>query len=356
MTRKISFASAVAGAAMTALAVTPVAAETVKMTFSAPVPPVNAAVRLAKNFFIPTVNKRLAAGGDFRIEWTEAWSGGLANFRDTFEAVEDNLAQIALVINSFEESNLPLEQISFKVPFSTTNVMLLNKVNKQLHEQFPEMKAAWTKRNQVWLGAGASDSLHLITNFPVTKYEDLKGHRIGATGAASAWLKPTGAVPVTSSMNQALNNIKSGLYDGYPISIMLTMVYKVHEAAKYMTRVGFGSTVGVSLTMNKETFDGMPPYARKIFRETGGQMMTKYSGVTIALEKKFSGIMAKQGLRITEFPAEERKRWAHKLPNLPKQWAETWDKRGLPASKVLAAYLDALRAGGETFVRDWDKE
>ena len=57
-------------------------------------------------------------------------------------------------------------------------------------------------------------------------------------------------------------------------------------------------------------------------------MMTKYSGLTIALEKKFSGIMAKQGLRITEFPAEERKRWAHKLPNLPKQWAETWDKRG----------------------------
>ena len=44
---------------------------------------------------------------------------------------------------------------------------------------------------------------------------------------------------------------------------MLTMVYKVHEAAKYMTRVGFGSTVGVSLTMNKEAFDGMPPYAQK---------------------------------------------------------------------------------------------
>lgn len=356
MVRKFALASLAAVSALALLAPTTGHANSVKVTFAAPMPPAQSAIRIAKGYFIPTVNKRLAEKGDFKIEWTEAWSGSLAGFRETFEAVEDNIAQMAIVLNVFEESNLPLEQLSYKVPFATTNVRLLNKVHQDLHKKFPEMGQAWSKRNQVYLGGGASDSWHLLTKFPVKKVEDLKGHRIGASGAASAWIKATGAVPVTSSMNQALNNIKNGLYDGYAISTTLTFIYKVHEVAKHLTHVGFGATVGPSLTFNKEVWDGMPKHAQEIIRQTSAELLAKYSNGSIALEKKWGGIMQKKGLKVTPFSFEERKRWAGMLPNLPKQWAESWDKRGQPASKVLAAYLDGLRAGGETLVRDWDKE
>jgi len=355
MSKSLKFAAlAIMGA--TAISSHSASAETMKIAFVAAPPPAMLLLRIANKYYIPTVNKRLAAGGDFKIKWTKAWGSSLASFKDTFEAIEDGIAQMGMTLNVFEQSNLPLENLSYKVPFATGNVMLLNKVNQDLHKKFPEMGKAWSSRNQVYLGGAASDSWNLITNFPVTKYEDLKGKRIGASGAASAWVRAVGAVPVTSAMNQSFTNIKNGLYSGYPISMTLAFIYKTYEAAKFMTKVNFGSTVGPSMSFNKRAWDKIPPYAQKILRQETAILLKKYSGGSIALEKKFSGIMTKKGLKISNFPDSERKRWAMKLPNIPKQWAATWEKKGLPANKILQAYLDGLRAGGQKLVRNWDKE
>ena len=331
-------------------------AETMKITFAAAPPPAQLLLRIAAKDYIPTINKRLAEGGNFRIKWTKAWGSSLASFKDTFESVEEGISQMAMTLNVFEQSNLPFENLSYKVPFATANVKLLNQVHRDLHKKFPVMGKAWTSRNQVYLGGAASDTWNLITKFPGTKYEDLQGKRIGASGAASAWLRAVGAVPVTSSMNQSFTNIKNGLYDGYPISNTLAFIYKTYEAAKFLTAVNFGATVGPSISFNKQTWDKIPGYAKKIIRQETGKLLGKYSGGSMGLAKKFGGIMAKKGVKLSGFPETERRRWAMKLPNVPNQWAATWEKKGLPAKAILQAYLDGLRAGGEKLARDWDKE
>tara|TARA_B100000315_G_C14594029_1_gene597640 strand:+ start:8196 stop:9263 length:1068 start_codon:yes stop_codon:yes gene_type:complete len=339
-----------------ALSLQSASAETMKITFAAAPPPAQLLLRIAGKYYIPTVNKRLAEGGDFKIKWTKAWGSSLAGFKDTFEAVEEGIAQMAMTLNVFEQSNLPFENLSYKVPFATANVKLLNQVHKDLHKKFPVMGKAWSSRNQVYLGGAASDTWNLITKFPVTKYEDLKGKRIGASGAASAWIRAVGAVPVTSSMNQSFTNIKNGLYEGYPISNTLAFIYKTYEAAKHLTQVNFGATVGPSMSFHKQTWDKIPGYAQKILRQETAILLAKYSGGSMGLAKKFGGIMKKKGVKIAGFPESERRRWAMKLPNVPKQWAATWEKKGLPAKAILQAYLDGLRAGGEKLARDWDKE
>jgi len=355
MSKNLKFAAlAVMGAA--AVSTHSASAETMKITFAAAPRPAMLLLRIANKYYIPTVNKRLAEGGDFKIQWSKAFGSSLASFKDTFEAVEEGIASMAMTLNVFEQSNLPLENLSYKVPFATANVMLLNKVNQDLHKKFPEMIKAWSSRNQVYLGGAASDTWNLITKFPVSKYEDLKGKRIGASGGASAWVRAVGAVPVTSSMDQSFTNLKNGLYDGYPISMTLAFVYKTFAAAKHMTKVNFGATIGPSMSINKQVWDKIPGYAQKILRQETAIMLKKYSGGSIALEKKFGGIMAKKGLKIAGFPESERRRWAMKLPNLPQQWAANWEKKGLPAKKILQAYLDGLRAGGEKLARNWDKE
>ena len=72
--------------------------------------------------------------GDLRIKWTETWGSSLADFKDTFETVEDNIAQMTITLNVFEQANLPLENLSYKVLFATGNVKLLNKVHQYLPE------------------------------------------------------------------------------------------------------------------------------------------------------------------------------------------------------------------------------
>ena len=58
---------------------------------------------------------------------------------------------------------------------------------------------------------------------------------------------------------------------------------------------------------------------------------------------------------IVPMPAEERAKWVNGLPNLAGEWAEGLEARGIPAKAFLSDYMNGLRAGGDTPVRDWDK-
>ena len=78
--------------------------------------------------------------------------------------------------------------------------------------------------------------------------------------------------------------------------------------------------------------------------------------VSLGKSNKFEAIMAKSGAKISGFSMDEHRRWAHALPNVAKQWAERLEKKGQPARRVLAAYMDGLRAAKAEIVRDWDKE
>jgi hypothetical protein len=60
-------------------------------------------------------------------------------------------------------------------------------------------------------------------------------------------------------------------------------------------------------------------------------------------------------VQIVQMPEGELTKWANKLPNVAKEWAEPLDARGIPASEFLSQYLSGLRARGEQPVRAWDE-
>jgi hypothetical protein len=86
-------------------------AKTLKITVAAPAPAVVTYVKLTKTRFIPEVNRRIAAtGNDFKIRWVEAYGSSLAKPYETMEAVEENIAQMGLLVKNFEEAKLALDQ------------------------------------------------------------------------------------------------------------------------------------------------------------------------------------------------------------------------------------------------------
>ena len=60
-------------------------------------------------------------GSEYEIEWTEAYGGALYNFNDTLEAVTNNLTDIGWIGSLWEPSTLPLHNIYFSTPFTTTS-------------------------------------------------------------------------------------------------------------------------------------------------------------------------------------------------------------------------------------------
>lgn len=352
------FAAACIGGAMVMAA--PAMAKTVKLTAIAAPPPIVLLVKVTKEFFIPEVNKRLAASGkDFDIKWTQAYASSLAKFTEVFEATEEGIGHLAVGIWVFEGSKLPLENVSFYVPFASTDEVGLTTVMRNLHKKIPELDAAFKKHNQIHLVSWGADPYQLITQFPVTKWEDVKGHKIGSSGTMGQFFRNTGAVVVTSSMLDAYTSMKSGLYEGYPASVSLMFPYKMYQAAKHLTKVNFGATSGSGLTMNLDAWNDLPAHAKKIFKEVAAETAILYSKTNKMRKVKFEGIMKKRGAIVADFPANERKRWAMNLPNIAKEWAKRQDKRGLPGTKLLKAYMDEVRAlpnAKNDIVRHWDRE
>jgi TRAP-type C4-dicarboxylate transport system substrate-binding protein len=344
-------------AAALAFTAAPAAAETVKMTVVTYAPPTVSNVKSTKEVFIPEVNKRLAASGkDFKIAWTEAYGGTLATSTEVFETVEQNIAQVGLILKAFEESKLPLEQISYMVPFVTPTVEQMVDVDSSMRAKIPDLNEAYAKHHQVFLLSAGSPGMDLFTTFPVTRVDDIKGHKIGASGAIGNYLRGTGAVLVNSTMSDSYTSIRNGVYDGYILSVGLAFPLRTYQAAKYRSVINFGTTATSALTVNTDAWSKLPEYVQKIFREAAVAWSNGIEKIDSERETMFVAKMAKEGVVATPMAPAERKRWAMTLPNIAEEWADAREKEGLPGKLVLKTYMDEMRARHVDIPRMWDRE
>ncbi len=340
-----------------ALAAGPVRAETVTITAFAAAPPNVSNVKALKDVFIPMVDKRLAATGkDYKIEWKQAYGSSLAKFTEVLEACENGIGHVAVILKTFEESSLPLEQVGYMIPFHDATPEQMVAIDTEMRKKIPDLNAAYAKHNQVFLRSAASPGMDMFTTFPMKSIDDLKGHKIGASGAMGHYLKNTGAVVVNSSMLESYTSIRNGIYEGYPISVGLAFPYRTYQAAKHRLEVNFGTTATSAVTVNTDMWKKLPDFVQAIFRDTSVDWSKGIESIDAERDKKFQGIMKKQGVTVTPISKAERKRWAMTLPNLAQQWAEAREKDGLPGKLVLKTAMDELRARDIYIARNWDKE
>ena len=156
-------------------------------------------------------------------------------------------------------------------------------------------------------------------------------------------------------MNQSFTNIKNGVYEGYPISEILSFVYKTWSAAPYFTKVDFGPTLTSAITFNKDVWKSLPTKAQQIIREEAAKWPTYLDQIDNKKRAKFVGIMKKKGVKFSELSDAERNKWAMALPNIAKEWADRMEKRKLPGNKMVATFMAELRAAKVPFARDWGK-
>jgi TRAP-type C4-dicarboxylate transport system substrate-binding protein len=247
---------------------------------------------------------------------------------------------------------MPLHNVTFYAPFTTASVHALVKIQEQMETSIPEMKKEWDKHNQVYLGAQAVDTYHIVSTFPINSLADLKGKKFMAPGAVANWLKGTGAIGINGGLPVYYNNLKTGVADAAIIITTGMLPFKLHEAAPYIIKVDIGGPISGALTMNKDTWNKLPLHMKILFRDLGRDYARIQSDIVVAKVDLFMKIMAKQGAKISEFPASERKKWVNALPDLAGDWMKA---NGAGGRKVMSAYLDGVRKSGGKLTRNWGK-
>lgn len=345
------------GAGTLLLLALPAAAQTVKMTAVAGHPVIFPWVKLADEFFIPEVDKRLAAAGSkTKFEWTRAWGGTAVKLGSESGAIKDGLAELAFVSTIFEAPKFPLQNVSYVAPFMTDDVAVMSKVIKSVQAKVPAMGEAWTKNNMIFLGGTGLDSYHLFTKGPINKVEDLNGKKINAPGPSANWVKGTGAVAVAGTLQTYYNDIQTGVTEGALTFATGAAPAKLTEVAPHITKVNYGAQFAGALVMSKRVYDKLPADARKIVNEVGAEYDAKFAQLLTATTTTLMQKMVETGAKPRELSPEERKQWAMVLPNVALPWAKDLDSKGLPGTTVLNTFIAEMKAAGASFPRDWSKE
>lgn len=330
------------------------AQEMIKLTMASSHPTTLPWVGVLAEHVVGQSNARLeAAGTAARIDWTESYGGALYKFDKTLEAVGDGLTDLGWVGTLWEESRMPLQNVTFYTPFVTDDLPMQLGVLNRLHAEVPALAEAWERQNQVFLGASGIETYHLLTREPFERFADLQGKKIISAGSVGNFLKGTGATPVNSGLPEFYNNLRTGVADGVLISFSGAFPFKLFEPAPYVTKVGLGSQMTGALGVNRRVWRRLPEEVQTVLFELGHEYSTIHAERLMGAAGNFEQQMAAAGATITTLDPAERKKWVEALPDLAGDWRTETESRGSAAGEVLAAYMSAMVEAGATPERMW---
>ncbi|MDA1325863.1 MAG: C4-dicarboxylate TRAP transporter substrate-binding protein [Proteobacteria bacterium] len=355
--RNGTVATAAMGLCLLSLNTTALAQKSISLTAVDGYPPKALQVKTFLSYFIPEVDKRLAKSGQYKIRWNKAFSGQIVKVRHVMTGMQKGLGDIGIVTSVFHQDKVPMQAIAYVAPFVTSDPVLLSRAVDELANEFPEMKNAWLKYNQVLLTSfSVIDSYQMFFAKKITKVEDFKDLKIAGAGINMRYLTGTGATPVIGSMVHYYNQFKTGAIDGSMLWTDAAVAFKLVEGAKYMLKADIGTANSKALTMNLDAYKRLPKSVRDVihavaydYRDYTAQQAKNDAAKSYENFKKKGGI-------IIQMSDAARAGWANSMPNIGKDWAAKLDKEGLPGTKLLSAYMTKMRAANQPIIRQWDKE
>jgi TRAP-type C4-dicarboxylate transport system substrate-binding protein len=343
-------------AALAALLATPLAAqETINLTVASSHPTVVPWVGMIKTHFMAKTDEILAEKGNYKIEWNEAFGGQLYKANATLSSVEEGITDIGWVFSFLEQAKLPLSQASSNAPFATSNPALQLEVHQELMETNEAFRNEWEQHNLKVLGLTGTDLYDLYLKEPIDGIDAIDGMKISAPGVLGSWLRGTGANAVDGSLPTYYTDIQTGVSDGVLTLALGALPIKVYEVAPYINRFDAGGAFSGAVAINRDSWDGLPEEVQNAMIEAGKYYTAEHGKDLVERHEIALNKMVELGATIVEMPEGELQKWVNKMPDIASDWAGPLEARGIPARAFLAAYLDGVRARGETPARDWDK-
>ncbi len=300
------------------------AQETINLTVASSHPLVIPWVGMIKSHFMARTDEILAASGNYKIEWNEAFGGTLYKANATLTSVEEGVTDVGWVFSFLEPAKLPLSQASSY--FTGT------------------------------------DGYDVYTKAPLDGFAALNGMKISAPGVLGNWLRGTGANAVDGALTTFYTDIQTGVSDGVLSLALGVLPAKIYEVAPYITRVKMGVAFSGAVAINRDTWDSLPEEVQNAMIEAGEYYTVSHGQDLLERHEAALATMVETGasqnppVTITPMSEEDRQAWVNAMPNIAKEWADGLEAQGVPAADFMRAYMDGLRTRGEAPVRNWDEE
>lgn len=330
-------------------------AETFDIVIGAGHPNTQTFVKLLETVFIPEVDRAMeAAGKGDSINWTTGFGGTIVKFESLLEGAQTGLVDIVVSPNVIRPSELPLNMFTYMAPFGSDDVKDTVEIVRAVYDKFPAVKEQWARFGQQPIAHYVYSSHNIIGTFPIEKFEDVQGRKIGAAGVVGNFFTDTGATAVNGNFTTYYNDLQNGVYQGATGPVAGMAQANLQEVAKHLNVVNFGTQYVLALTMNTAKLESLPDYVQQIILNAALKYEEELSTLEETETAEAIEAMKAAGVEVHVLSQEERQKWAQSLPDLAGDWVKRLEDQGMPGRELLLFYMDELRKRGATPARDWD--
>jgi TRAP-type C4-dicarboxylate transport system substrate-binding protein len=326
--------------ALSVLAALPAAAQTVTLRLHQMLPP---QATIPAKAIVPWAQKVEAeSGGRIKVQLFHAMQLGGAP-PQLFDQARDGVVDITWTVLGYTPGRFPKTEV-FELPFMSGSAESSSKAIQEYVEKF-----AADEFKDVKLIAVHTHGPGLFhTKQPVTGLESLRGMKVrGGSRIINNMLTKLGATPVGMPVPAVTEALSKGVIDGTTIPWEVTPALKVSELVKNHTT--FAGKEGLytqtfAFSMNKASYDKLPPDLKKVIDNNSGQVAAALFGKAMDDgDKTGREIAVKAGNRITELELAEVQRWRRTASTVETDWVNEVKAKGIDGTK-LASEARALIA------------
>lgn len=307
------------------------------------------------NFFIPEVDKRLAATGNYKMDWQESYGGSIVKPKGVLEGVKLGLGDIGIVTTIFHSSKLPSQALAAVTPFIAPDARVVSKAIDEIAKEYPAMQNEFKKQNQVYLATGVVlDTYQIFGKKEISSIKDLEGSKVAGAGMNLRYLEGIkDAAGVRGGLTDFYNMLQTGLVDYAMLWPEAAKTFKIAEVGPYMIKADLGAVNTKTVTVNADYWKKLPDEVKKTLQDVAVLYRDHIAGLAMDRAADSHDAYKQAGGKIIEVSADDRTAWAKAIPNIAAEWAANLDKRGEAGTEMLNTYIGKLESAGYKGVRDW---
>jgi C4-dicarboxylate-binding protein DctP len=307
-------------------------------------------VNRMEHFFVPEVVRRVTESTEHEVKFIQAYAGTAAKIDEILEAVQIGLLDIGGWCPCFEPAKaFPLNIVYF-LPFTTPDVRVQVRVMRQLLDEFPALHNYLdAKYDQKLLAISGLDNYGLGTTFAWETTDDLSGRKLLGAGPNLPWIAGIGAIPMSSSLVTAYNQMATGAADGFLSLPGSFYGFRLYEQAPHYKITNFGAMAQIVLTMNLGTRASLPTEVVTIIDQVAREL--EIVATQMSFEKEVSGLknLRAAGAVVTEISPEAQVDWARAMIDWPNERTQAINALGIDGTTIMRRYIALLEEAGHKF-------
>jgi TRAP-type C4-dicarboxylate transport system substrate-binding protein len=273
-----------------------------------------------------------------RVKFEIYWSETLAKGTELVNAVQTNIANMAMLRTFAEPGKIPLSTVG-ELPGIWPDQWVGTRAYTDLMQQDP-LKSELAKYSIKGYAACTILDQQLIANKAIRSLADLQGKKVAAAGVAGTIYKLLGAVPLAMSPTEQYEGLSRGTIDAISAPQDAIQAFKFYEAGKYFATIKTVPRVH-PIVFNQGFWDSLTPDIQKMLNDAVPDILkSSYEAINVTT----AGVAWKnitdpaQKVEVIEWSAADTAAVNKILSAYADTWAKDTDAKGLPGTQVLNDY------------------